>query len=112
MKIIEHTLRHGEVYFDLVDELPANDLPSAELDNNRSIVGHSESGHHHVLDGNAVRVVDYDEFVSFAEVKEKCKVIHLKTTHDRHDDAVLLPGKYLITRQREYTPKGYRRAAD
>lgn len=114
MKILETTLRHGEVYFCLVDELP--DLSGLnETERNGAgqyIVGHSESGNNHVVEGNAVRVVDQDEFVSYAEVREPAKVIQLKTGPDRHGDGVIGAGNYLIMRQREYTPEGFRRAAD
>lgn len=112
MKILEHTLRHGEVYFDLVDEIPDLETKKPYMHDGRPIVGHSESGHHHVIDGSCAQVFDFDEFTSFLEAKKTCKVIHLKTTNDRHGDGTLAPGKYLITRQREYTPEGFRRARD
>ena len=75
------------------------------------ILAHSETGHHHVIDGNTVRVFEQDEFVSYLDVKKKADVVHLRS-FDTHAPVSLDPGQYKITRQREYTPEGYRRAAD
>lgn len=74
-------------------------------------LAHSETGHHHVIDGNTVRVFDVDDFESYLEVRDPTPVRHLRG-FDTHEEIELPPGQYRITRQREYTPEGFRRAAD
>lgn len=81
-----------------------------EKDGNH-VLAHSETGHNHVIDGSAVRVIEQDEFVSFMEIKKTADIIHLRG-FDTHETIRVPPGTYRITRQREYTPEGYRRAAD
>lgn len=82
-------------------------LPSAA----EYVLAHSETGHSHVIDGNAVRVYKQDEFISYLEVKKPATVQHLRS-FDTHSPITLPPGKYRVTRQREYVPEGFRLAAD
>lgn len=101
----------GDLNIFLVDSIP-KDLTEAspEKDGNH-ILAHSETGHHHVIDGNTVRVFNENEFSSYLEVKEDSNIIHLRG-FDTHETMKVPAGKYRISRQREYTPEGYRRAAD
>lgn len=86
------------------------DIPDIEETDNR-VLAHSETGHHHVIEGNAVRVFEQDDFVSYVDVQEPAQVVHLRG-FDTHETVELPPGKYRVSRQREYTPEGFRRAAD
>ena len=85
-------------------------LTGAKETDNR-VLAHSETGHHHVIEGNAVRVLEQDEFVSYLDVQETAKIVHLRS-FDTHSTIEVPPGTYRVTRQREYTPEGFRRAAD
>lgn len=82
-------------------------LPGAE----GHVLAHSETGHHHVIDGNTVRVYEQDEFVSYLDVEKESNVVHLRQ-FDTHEPIALPPGQYRMTRQREYMSEGFRRAAD
>lgn len=77
------------------------------------VLAHSETGHHHVVEAPKVDMftAENDDFVAYIEVKEPCQVIHLRGW-DTHAPISLDKGIYRINRQREYTPEGYRRAAD
>lgn len=77
------------------------------------ILAHSETGHNHVMSGEGAEVYDVpdDEFVSYINVKDTSRVVHLRSYHT-HKTIELPPGQYRITRQREYTPEGFRRAQD
>lgn len=101
----------GDLSIFLVNEIPSalKELPPEK--DGKHIVAHSETGHHHVIDGNAVRVYEQDEFVSYLDVERESNVVHLRN-FDTHETIALPPGQYRITRQREYTPEGFRRAAD
>lgn len=100
----------GDLSIFSVDEIPKG-LAEAKPENGKHIVAHSESGHHHVIDGNTVRVYNENEFISYLDVEKESNVVHLRN-FDTHKPITLPPGKYRISRQREYISDGYRRAAD
>ena len=89
------------------------DIPESapEKDGNH-IVAHSETGHHHIIDGNTARVYNQDEFRSYLRVDKESNVVHLRG-FDTHETITLPPGDYLLTRQMEDDGlDGWRRAAD
>ncbi len=88
-----------------------DDAKELSPENGNHILAHSETGHHHVVDGNTARVFEQDEFISYLDVSETADVVHLRS-FDTHETIRLPSGKYRISRQREYTPEGFRRAAD
>lgn len=100
----------GDLNIFSCDAIPEN-LTEKKAENGNHILAHSETGHHHVIDGNAVRVFEQDEFISYLDVKKESNVVHLRS-FDTHKTIALPAGKYRISRQREYTPEGFRRAAD
>lgn len=110
-KFIGPYCAHGEVNLLAVGSIP-KDIPAAPAHTDgRPIIGHSETGALHVIEGNAVRVYEEDAFTSYIEANETATVVHLRA-FDRHETIELPPGKYRVTRQREHTPEGFRRAAD
>ena len=52
-----------------------------------------------------------DLYEMFLMVKEPTEINHLRS-FDTHETLLVPPGNYVIKRQREYTPEGFRRAAD
>ena len=100
----------GDLNIFNTDSIPAG-LKELKPADGQHVLAHSETGHHHVIDGNTVRVFEQDEFVSYMEVAEPSNVVHLRS-FDTHETLRLPAGTYRITRQREYTPEGFRRAAD
>ena len=96
----------GDLNIIRVDAIPRGLAETADR-----VLAHSETGHHHVLEGNAVRVMKQDDFVSFIEVTKPAKIVHLRS-FDTHAPISLAPGKYRISRQREYVPEGFRVAQD
>lgn len=103
-------IAQGDLNIFAVDSIPVG-LTEKQPENGTHTLAHSETGHHHVIDGNTVRVYEQDEFVSYLDVEKESNVVHLRS-FDTHAPITLVPGKYRITRQREYTPEGFRRAAD
>lgn len=77
------------------------------------ILAHSETGHHHVIDGNNVRLFNVNEFTSYLEVTHESNIVHLRS-FDTHDAICLPVGNYLLTRQMEDdgSIEGWQRAAD
>ena len=103
-------IAQGDLNIFSVDAIPGGLSEKRPFEGNH-ILAHSETGHSHVIDGNAVRVYESDQFESYLDVQKESNVVHLRG-FDTHETVVLPPGQYRITRQREYTPEGFRRAAD
>lgn len=101
----------GDLNIFSCDVIPSGLKEKAPEQDGNHILAHSETGHHHVIDGSSARVLEQDEFVSYLDIKKESNVVHLRS-FDTHKTIVLPVGKYRITRQREYTPEGFRRAAD
>jgi len=82
------------------------------------IVGHSESGHHHIVDATeAVLYETPDPFIAYLRLADGDAIItHQKTGEHVHGPVTLKnpgPGNvWRVSRQREYFPEGLRRAAD
>ena len=108
----EKCAAQGDLLITRIDALPETSI-QAQPENGVHVLAHSETGHHHVVD--AARV-DYfhaanDSFVSYLRVNEPADLRHLRS-FDTHAPIHLQPGLYRINRQREYTPEGFRTAAD
>jgi len=108
--------RQGECLFVRIDAIPET-ARMVDPTNGSIIVGHSETGHHHVIDvkdrPDAARMLidSTNEFISYLDVKEPCEVKHLRS-FDTHGSVMLGKGKYQVRHRREYTPEGLRRVMD
>lgn len=109
-------MRHGEILFIEVDEIPSG-LIEAEAVKGHLIIGHSESGHHHVIDikrsNAATHLIDKaNAFISYIAANDDCEVEHLRA-FDTHAPAKLKKDKkYQVRLRREYTPEGFRKVQD
>jgi len=113
-------IAQGDVFFTLV---PASRRPAdlgklvSPTADNKHIVAHSETGHHHVMDGDAVDVYETNNpLISFLEVLTSgdAVVTHLRD-YDTHAPVALpgIPGElWQKTLQRESTPEGWIRVQD
>lgn len=104
----------GDVTLQPVDEIPEG-LVLQNPTSGQLIIAHSETGHNHAIDySKDVDIYDQDEFISYVHNRSN-NVIELKhhRSFDRHGTIGIPPGqKAKITRQREYTAEGFRRAID
>ena len=111
MKNVKQAAFQGELFFIKVDSLP-EDAKEAE----GNIVGHSETGHHHVATGaNVSRYTTSDPLTDYI-VGKSIQIEHLRE-FDTHETLNLLndgEGEVIwkIRRQREHTPDGWRRVED
>lgn len=118
---------HGEVTFVQIESFPDSVGNSIPLESGRHILGHSESGHHHVLDRveNIERYYDTSSpdisdanisapVRSFLRViQDDVKLEHMKAKGTHHHGEQVLPvGNYLVTTGVQYTPEGMRRVSD
>lgn len=91
--------RQGEITLQPVKRLPRGICEKSK----RYIVGHSETGHHHVLESETEFEVFTDKEDLYLRLFEPAKLNHQKTVN-RHHDLVVAPGIYKVTHKTEYSP--------
>lgn len=103
----EKMLRHGELLVMPLDELPKN--VEQIFKGKEYIVGHSETGHHHIAVADkpkaitVYRPVGADSADLYLRVTSASKIVH-KKSYDRHQDIDLPEGVYLVRSKSEYDP--------
>jgi len=96
-------------------------MTEMKLEKGQLILGHSETGHHHVLEcvrpdvhisKAATALIDAanDSFVEL-KLSEPCKIVHLRE-FDTHGGFVLPAGEYIRGLREEQTVEGWVRVAD
>lgn len=113
MKTINEACAQGELYITRVEALPPG-VTKAGTPPDFLVVGHSESGHHHVMDPTRTTLYRLPEeiYELFLVVGEGGDTLtHLRPT-DTHEPIFFPQGTYRVRRQREYTPEGLRSVVD
>jgi len=109
---IRRPIAQGDLLFIPVETIPATAKVKSS-DGDVHIVGHSETGHHHVIDRPKAEFFEAadNEFIAYVRSLGDAEVVH-KRPHDTHKAVVLSKGDWEVRRQREYVPEGFRRVAD
>lgn len=116
MKTFTHIAAQGDLLLIRIDKLPP-DLTQVMPEGGVIILGHSETGHHHVIDADAAEMyapttpLPDSILECFVTVGKDTALRHLRG-FDTHEPIKLTPGVYRVRRQREYVPEGWRRAQD
>lgn len=112
MKTFKNLCAQGDILIQRVDKLPTGVVPVAP-ENDRVIVTHSETGHHHVMLAKRTKAYKLPDSIMdiFLAVEEGDTLEHLRQ-HDTHESIAFEPGIYHVRRQREYVPEGFRRVED
>jgi hypothetical protein len=108
--------RQGDVLIERISEIPASAQKQPQT--NRIILAQGEAtGHHHCL-----VLPDPADWWKTDETKLSttglageiyfCLAAPAEITHQEHAKIALAPGKYRVTRQREYAPEAIRNVAD
>lgn len=107
----------GELTLRRIDKVPSG-CTKMQAENGKFVVGHSESGHHHVLDAKDTSVLVLDNppegmRILYAILDNPNSLDHLRE-HDTHESIALDPGIYEIRVAREFDPYAElaRRSAD
>jgi 6-phosphogluconate dehydrogenase (decarboxylating) len=115
MKTFKSTAAQGELTIIRIGDLPksrkrmTDGFTPLQPENGKYIVGHSETGHHHVLsrnDGVDIAVMDRPPEgmrILRAILENPTTLEHLRQ-HDTHEPIMLEPGEYEIRIAREYDP--------
>jgi hypothetical protein len=113
MEQIKNQGAQGDVLFVSVSEIPKSAVPEAPKDG-KVIVAHSETGHHHTVDGTDVLMFrePSDPFTCYLSIAGKgAEVVHHRP-FDTHETIALSAGIWMARRQREYIPAGQRMVVD
>lgn len=108
MKTVKQLAAQGDVMFRRVDAVPKGlvaDQPG------EVVVAHSETGHHHVVEGKLVKLFRKDPMICYLSLGADADVVH-KRPFDTHETLRLGKGIWEVRRQREHTPEGWRRVED
>jgi hypothetical protein len=103
----------GDFIIIKIDKIPYGVGPVAAEDG-RYVIAHSETGHNHVMASTSVKAFALkkpDIYALFLQVDEPTDIVHLRG-FDTHEPILVGRGSYMVRRQREYTPEGFRRAQD
>jgi hypothetical protein len=107
--------RQGELRF---VRLPANfKVPAGAVKvepvNGKVIVGHSETGHHHVMEAECTTMYRLpDSILECLLVVEQPDMLKHLRAFDTHEPLSFEPGIYKAITAREYVPEGWRRSED
>lgn len=113
MKTIHTTAAQGEIYIRRVGErAPENFLKGGaplEEKKGRFIIGHSETGHHHVMERGGVAVVEMPPDSAGMRilrmiVADPGKELVHERPHDTHETLAFPAGAYELRIGREYDP--------
>lgn len=117
MRILETLGAQGEIRAFRIDQIPAGVKPFAK-ENGHFIIGHSETGHHHVLVAERVQVFEATDApqgmrILYALLDSAGSLEHQRG-HDTHAPHSFEPGNYMFRTDREYDPYAElaRRVAD
>lgn len=113
MKTFAKRAAQGEIMVRRIGDLPSNraipkGYTALPAENGSLIVGHSETGHHHVIDARHGSVAVMDKppegmRILRALIEQPTPLTHLRET-DTHAPLMLEPGEYELRIAREYDP--------
>lgn len=110
MKSFTKTAAQGEIFITRLGPVPKKAKVAGQplaLEHGKLIIGHSETGHHHVLERNVGASVTVLERapegmrILHAILEEPNKLIH-ERGHDTHETIALEPGEYEFRIAREF----------
>ncbi len=107
IKKCELTNAHGEVNFFRITagEMDITGFKVVKPMSGSYIVGHSESGHNHILEAEGVEVMEREhEGMKILRAIVKNPVVLRQSAGAPHKQQIVEPGEYFITNNVEYNP--------
>lgn len=113
MRTFVNSAAQGELYFTRIDILPVGLIQVEPDETGHVVVGHSETGHHHVMDAETVQMYRLPEelYECFLKVDSATMLNHLRD-YDTHEPLQFEPGNYRVRLGREAIPEGWRQTID
>lgn len=93
----------GELTITKLDAAPKKIGKTVDPVAGKLIVGHSETGHHHVVDADCAVLTRLDVFTAYLDVKKPTAISHQRE-YDTHPSIELQPGMYEFRTGREFNP--------
>lgn len=112
------TSAQGDVYFERMpdDYVLPSDAIEVLPEGSKLIITHSETGHHHLMDvKERPQVKMYKLPKSITDcllIVNETTVLEHNRSFDQHEPIEFSPGKYKVTRQRQYTAEGFKVVQD
>jgi hypothetical protein len=116
MRTFKTMAAQGDFIIIKVNSIPDN-VEVINPEKGKIVVAHSETGHNHVMEAERVTAYkttgtkDVDLYEMFLSVSQDTPIEHQRS-FDTHESIMVPAGNYIVKRQREYTPLGFRKAAD
>jgi hypothetical protein len=111
-KTFKRQAAQGDLVITRIEELPLEAVLVAQ-EGAETVLTHSETGHPHVVQTSKVELYGdaTNPFIGWLKVNEPVTLLHKKSV-DTHGPISIDKGIYRLNRQREWTPEGFRKAAD
>lgn len=108
----EKAIRHGEIGLLPIKKLPKGARLISEA--KEFVVGHSESGHNHVLEAVAPFKIFELDGRTYLDIPLEAKLSHQKVGTETHGEVSVKPGIYerTIKKSYSYAEKIYKRVQD
>jgi hypothetical protein len=100
--------RQGDVLIQRVTSIPASAIVAKRIEGKIILAYGEATGHHHAIGETDSADWWKDGEVQFLEIPKTGATV----THQEHSPIALPPGKYRVTRQREYSPEAIRNVRD
>jgi len=113
MKTIHTIAAQGDLLIIAISDLPPGIIEVPPTDG-RHIVAHSETGHHHMVAGEAGQLFRHptDPMICYLRIDaDFADFVHCRN-FDTHESIRAPRGVYELHNQQEYSPAGWRRSAD
>lgn len=112
MKHVEKVGAQGDVMFVRIDEIPKSAVEHPPK-NGRHVLarGDSATGEHYVTAIGVTYLTGADDRTAYLRTERVVDVVHSRAA-DTHETLQLAPGLWMVRRQREYVPGGFRRVED
>ena len=103
----------GDVYIMRVNMEVPKGAVEVQPEGNHLIITHSETGHHHVMEREKAKMYTLPDSIMncLLIVNDPVALEHLRD-HDTHEPIMFDKGTYIVRRQREYVPEGWRKVQD
>lgn len=112
MKTFKTVCAQGDIYISRTKMKVPKDAVEIAPEGETLIITHSETGHHHVMEKSEAKLFKLpDSLTSLLVVSETTALKHLRD-YDTHEPIQFEKGNYIVRRQREYTPEGFRKVED
>lgn len=102
LKFTKHAAQ-GELTITKLYRAPKNIGNLVKPVDGKLIVGHSETGHHHLVDADCATLTRVDPFTAFLNVRKATRLVHQRD-YDTHPPIELQPGMYEFRTGREFDP--------